>query len=129
MKPFRYVLDPLCVGGCALYVLNRWGIKPHTHLPLFRFWFNDALLIPCALPPVLLAQRRLRLRTHDGVPTISEILGHLILWSVLFEVIGSHWMQRATSDPLDVVAYLSGALMAGAWWHRHRLARAAPRRA
>ncbi len=121
MKSFRYLLDPLCVSGCALYAANRWGIKPHTHLPLFRFWFNDALLIPCALPPVLLAQRWLQLRTHDGAPTIGEILSHLVIWSLLFEVIGARWMRHATSDPLDVLAYAFGALVAGVWWHRRRL--------
>ena len=128
MKPFRYVLDPLCLGCCALYALNRWGIKPHTHLALFQFWFNDVLLMPCALPPVLLAQRWLGLRTHDAAPTVGEILGHLAFWSVLFEVIGPHWMRHATGDPLDVVAYVLGALLAGAWWQRERFLSTALRR-
>jgi hypothetical protein len=120
VKRFRYVLDPLCVGGCALYALNRWGLKPHTHLALFQFWFNDALLIPCALPPVLLLQRWLSLRMHDDTPTLGEILGHLVFWSLLFEVIGPHWVRHATGDPLDVLAYALGALLAGAWWRRGR---------
>ena len=123
MKRFRYVLDPLCVGGCALYALNRWGIKPHTHFALFQFWFNDALLIPCALPPLLLLHRWLGLRTHDEAPTVGEILGHLVFWSLLFEVIGPHWVRRATGDPLDVLAYAVGALLAGVWWRRGSLPR------
>ena len=121
MKRFRYVLDPLCLGGCALYALNRWGVKPHTHLALFQFWFNDVLLIPCALPPMLQVHRWLDLRTHDLAPTGGEILGHLAVWSVWFEWIGPHWMRHVTGDPLDVLAYAIGALMAGAWWHRRRL--------
>ena len=118
MKRFRYLLDPLCVGGCVLYALNRWGIKPHTHLAFFRFWFNDGLLIPCALPPLLLVQRRLGLREHDDIPTGWEILGHLAVWAVLFEVVGPHWMQRATGDPLDVLAYAVGGLLSWLWWQR-----------
>jgi len=118
VKRFRYVLDPLCVGGCALYALNRWGLKPHSHLALFQFWFNDALLIPCALPPLLLLHRWLGLRVHDHAPTVGEILGHLVFWSLLFEVIGPHWVHRATGDPLDVLAYTLGAVLAGVWWRR-----------
>ena len=83
MKRFRYVLDPLCLGACALYALNRWGLKPHTHLALFRFWFNDALLIPCALPLMLQVYRWLGLRRHDDAPTGAEILGYLVVWSQL----------------------------------------------
>ncbi|HMJ92032.1 MAG TPA: hypothetical protein VK530_19580 [Candidatus Acidoferrum sp.] len=121
MKRFRYALDPLCVSCCAFYALNRWGIKPHTHLALFRFWFNDALLIPCALPPLLMAQRWLGLRAHDFAPTVTEVFGHLALWSVLFEVIGPHWVRRATGDPADVLAYAFGAVLACMWWHRERV--------
>ena len=118
MKRFRYLFDPLCLGGCALYVLNRWGLKPHTHLALFRFWFNDALLIPCALPLMLQVHRWLGLRTHDQAPTSGEILGHLVVWSILFEVIGPHWIRRATADPLDMLAYAIGASLAWIWWRR-----------
>jgi hypothetical protein len=110
------VLDPLCLGGATLYALNRWGIRPHTHVALFRFWFNDALLIPCALPPLLLVHRCLRLRSHDNAPTIGEIAGHLAFWSVLFEVIGPHFFRRATGDIRDVAAYAIGALISWAWW-------------
>jgi hypothetical protein len=115
---FKYVLDPLCLGGAALYALNRWGIRPHTHVALFRFWFNDTLLIPCALPPLLFVHRCLRVRSHDNAPTIGEVLGHLVFWSVLFEVIGPHCFRRATGDLRDVVAYAAGALISWAWWQR-----------
>jgi hypothetical protein len=121
VKRFRYWLDPLCVGGCALYALNRWGVKPHTQAALFQCWFNDALLIPCALPLLLFAQRRLGLRRYDDVPTGREILGHLVVWAVLFEVVGPHWLQQATGDPLDVLAYSVGGLLAWLWWRHERL--------
>ena len=42
---------------------------------------------------------------------------HLVIWSVLFEVIGPHIM-RVTGDPLDVLAYVVGGVLAGLWWHR-----------
>jgi hypothetical protein len=115
LKPFRYWRDPLCLVCCALYALNRWGLKPHVHSPFLRGQFDDLLLIPCALPLVLWLQRKLGLRKHDVPPTVSEIAFHLAVWSVLFEVIGPRIM-RVTGDPLDVLAYVAGGLVAALWW-------------
>ena len=106
---------------CSLYALNRWLIKPHTHNAFMRFHFNDMLLIPCALPPLLLMQRWLRLRTTDDPPTWGEIALYTVFWSILFEVIGPHLMRRATGDPWDVVVYFVGGIAAGLWWNRHRI--------
>lgn len=126
MKRFRYALDPICLGCCALYALNRWGFKPYTQLPLFRFWFNDLLLIPCALPPLLQMHRWLGLRRDDTPPTLGEITGHLVFWSMLFEVIGPHLMHGVTGDVCDMLAYTVGAVAAFFGWH-HRHLRAAIR--
>src|SRR4051812_37361244 len=41
VKPFRYALDPLCVGACALYAVNRFFIKPHVGYGFFHSHFND----------------------------------------------------------------------------------------
>jgi hypothetical protein len=115
VRRFRYLRDPLFLAGCVLYATNRWVIKPHVHAAFFHFWFNDTLLIPCALPPLLWAHRRLGLRVHDQPPTALEIAAHVAGWSVLFEFIGPHIM-RTTGDPWDVAAYLAGALVAFCWW-------------
>jgi hypothetical protein len=117
VKPFRYLRDPLCLLGCGLYATNRWLVKPHVHVAFFQFWFNDSLLIPCALPPLLRVHAWLGWRQRNAAPTGMEILGHLLGWSVLFEVIGPHIM-RATGDVWDVVAYSVGAVMAYLWWQR-----------
>jgi hypothetical protein len=118
VKRFRYLGDPLFVGCCVLYAVNRFWVKPHTHNALMQFWFNDLLLIPCALPVVLQLQRCLGLRRNDRPPTFGEIMGHLVFWSVLFEVIGPHIMRHATGDPADVVAYAIGAAGAYFLWNR-----------
>jgi hypothetical protein len=115
VKRFRYALDPLCLVSCVLYAVNRLGIKPHTHVAFFRFWFNDLLLIPCALPLLLQAQRWLKLRPHDHSPSAREVFGHIVLWSALFEVIGPHIM-RVTGDWRDVLAYAVGGMVAYALW-------------
>ena len=75
------------------------------------------LLIPCALPILLQLQQWLGLRNEEGVPTAGEIVFHLAVWSVLFELIGPHLM-KTVGDPLDVLAYATGAAIAGFWWHR-----------
>jgi hypothetical protein len=112
------VSDPLFVAACALYACNRWLIKPHVDISLFHNWFNDALLIPCALPVALLAHRLLGLRHHNLPPTAGEVFGHLLGWATLFEIIGPAILGRTTGDPIDVLAYAVGAMLAWRWWGR-----------
>ncbi len=122
VKRFDYLRDPLFLGCSSLYAVNRWLVKPHVHNSFLRFHFNDLLLIPCALPPLLLIQRGLRLRTHDKPPTPGEISLYVATWAILFEVVGPHFVRRATGDIRDVVAYFCGAVLAGVWWHRDSIA-------
>jgi hypothetical protein len=112
---FRYAGDPLCAAACALYALNRWAIRPHTHSAFLRFHFNDLLLIPAALPLVLWLQRRLGFRTHDAPPDVQEIALHLVIWSVMAELIVPRF-AHVTGDWRDLLAYGTGALAAWAWW-------------
>ena len=120
VRPFAYLRDPLFLLCGGLYALNRWALKPILNAHFLQFWFNDLLLIPCALPVVLWIQRSLHLRKRDLPPSFGEIAAHLIVWSVLFEAVGPHFFRRATGDWLDVVAYAAGALLGLVWWHRER---------
>jgi hypothetical protein len=77
LNSFRYLKDRLFLVACSLYAINRWEIKPRVHNAFLRGQFNDLLLIPCALPPLLLAQRWLKLRPTAQPPAVSEIAsGH-----------------------------------------------------
>ena len=120
MNRFRYCRDGLFLLGCAAYAINRWLVKPHVGPGFMMFHFNDLWLMPCALPPVLWLHRKLGLRTSDDAPHVPEIAGHLIFWSILFECIGPKIMSHVAGDPLDVVAYAVGAIIAWMWWHRRR---------
>lgn len=120
MRPFLYLRDPLFLAGCGAYVVNRWLIKPHLRAGFFHSHFNDLWLIPCALPPVLWLHRQVGLRKHDRPPEWVEIIPHLVFWSALFEWFGPKVVLHATADPLDAIAYLLGALVAGCWWQRER---------
>lgn len=121
LTPFRYLRDPLFLVSCALYALNRWVLKPRIHSAFLHDHFNDLLLMPCALPPLLLMQRWLKLRLHDQPPTPGEIALYVVVWSILFEVIGPHIMPWTVGDPWDAVAYAVGGVFAGLWWRRHQL--------
>ena len=121
------MFEPLCVACCGLYALNRWGIRPHTQIQFFHCWFNDLLLIPCALPPLLQVYRWLKLRRDDRPPTAPEVFGHLVLWSVLFEIAGPHLMTGATGDWRDVAAYTVSAVVACVCWRVKGADRYGPR--
>jgi hypothetical protein len=118
LNAFRYLFDPLFLLSSGLYALNRWVLKPRVHSPFLHNHFNDLLLIPCALPALLVIQRWLRLREHDEIPRVGEIALYLVVWSILFEGIGPRIMPWTTGDPWDVLAYAVGGVLAGLWWHR-----------
>ncbi|MBE2179790.1 MAG: hypothetical protein IAE97_04905 [Chthoniobacterales bacterium] len=118
MRKFGYLRDGLFLAACALYAANRWLIKPVAPGGFFGSWFNDVLLIPCAVPVLLWLERRTGIRRTDVPPTVAEIAFVLVLWSVLFEVIAPRFAARATGDWLDVAAYTAGAVVAALWWNR-----------
>ena len=117
MRRFRYWADPLFLLCCGAYALNRWLLKPHLESAFLHGYFNDLLLIPCALPLVLWLQRRFGWRRHDQPPQWREVFFHLIVWSLLFELIGPHLMRHATGDSMDVAAYALGGIVALGWWN------------
>ena len=114
---FRYARDPLFLLSCLLYLLNRTLLKPHFQIPFLHNYFNDLLLIPCALPLVLLLQRKLRLREVDCPPTFFEISFHLVIWSLLFEGVAPH-LIHSTGDPYDPLAYWAGGIISWLIWKR-----------
>ena len=120
MKRFRYCRDGLFLVACLLYVANRWLVKPWCSAAVAQNWFNDLLLVPCALPPLLWTQRWLNLREHNESPSWREIGFHVAIWAALFEWAGPYLVSRATGDAWDVVAYALGGIAAGWWWNRDR---------
>jgi len=118
MMRFGYLRDPLFLAAAFGYALNRWLLKSVSPSPFLHGHFNDLLLIPAGLPLVLWVQRRAGWRTHDRSPSWGEMLLHLVVWSVICECIGPHWLHHGTSDLWDVVAYASGGVAACLWWHR-----------
>ena len=119
MKRFRYAFDPVCVGACALYALNRFAIKPHTGPGFLHSHFNDVLTIPAALPLMIWVYRIFGFRSGDEPPSAREIAAHTLLWAVICEGVGPRMMPRyGVADWLDVVAYAAGAVLAWGIWNR-----------
>lgn len=120
MKPFRYCRDPLFLVSCAAYALNRWGLKPYFASAFLHDHFNDLLLIPCALPPLLWLHRALGWRRAEAPPSVVEVVSHLAVWIVVCEVAGPKWIT-GTADVWDSVSYSAGAVAALVFWWRHAL--------
>ncbi|MGH8018669.1 MAG: hypothetical protein ACREIA_10305 [Opitutaceae bacterium] len=116
--------DALCVLAVALYVLNRWMIKPALASGFMHGYFNDLLLIPAALPCVLWVHRLIGLRRHDRAPCFREIALHTLTWSVICEAAGPLVFHRGTADWCDLCACVVGAILGWTWWQRGE---AAPR--
>ena len=73
--------------------------------------------------------RRIGLRWEDGPPRSYEILVPLLLWSAVFELwlpCMSLFRGRAFADPLDILAYTAGALVAAVFWRAWYRERRAP---
>ncbi len=121
LRPFRFGLDPVCLVACAAYGLNRWLLKPSFDSAFLHGTFNDMLLIPAALPWVLWVQFKLGWRTDDHFPTLGEIAGHLVVWTVIAEGIMPLLNPRFTADWWDVVAYAAGAVVAAVLWRNTKV--------
>lgn len=113
---FRYGFDPLCLVACLLYLANSVWLAGGGGGHIARAYFNDFLMIPCALPLVLWVHAILGWREKSAYPNLWEILGHVLVWSVVAEAIGPRLVSGTVADFRDVLAYAGGAFVAGLWW-------------
>jgi len=115
-REFRYLRDPVFLGALALFALNQLLLKRVVSSPFLHHHFNDLLLIPCALPPLLRLHASLRIRPAQAVPTAPEIAGHLVIWSLLFEFAGPALATHATGDFRDIACYWLGGCLSFFLW-------------
>lgn len=68
---------------------------------------------------MLWLERRQGRRRHDAAPEWYEVLIPLVVWSLVFEVVLPLQTVAAVvtvADPANVLAYVSGALIAACDW-------------
>ncbi|MFQ5583906.1 MAG: hypothetical protein ACE5GL_05680 [Calditrichia bacterium] len=87
------------------HVLEHLGI---SH-PLSTSYLDDLLLFPIILYLVLQIHRRWRLKSDDYRMPVSHVVGAVVFYSLLFELVLPHFSRRFTGDVLDIVFYSAGA--------------------
>ena len=117
---FGYLTDKTFLAACCLYAANRFWGKPllGDSLPFLRTHFDDFLLIPAALPPLLYVFRKLGLRCDDSQPRLREVAEWTLVWSFAFEWAFPRFLLKGVADWRDVLAYAAGALVSWLLWRR-----------
>lgn len=117
--PFRFLRDPIFLAAVTLFLLNIFVLKPH--LPRNHFthgYLTDLLCLPVWVPFMLWVMRLCRLRS-DGSPRPAEVWLPWLFWSLMFEAVLPHtsiFGRFAPGDPLDVLAYGVGGILAFIGW-------------
>jgi hypothetical protein len=123
-QPFRYIRDPLFVTAVLLFLVHRVLVilAPEWRTSVVRGHFGDLLLVPVALPPLLWVSATLGYRPKAAAPSALEVSAVTLVWAVAFELVGPAVSQKATSDPLDVLAYAAGGFVSwGIWSSLHKV--------
>ena len=96
----------------ALYFVNRAGLQLEfwNQYWFLRNYFNDLLFVPLVLPVMFIAFYKLGLR-ENAKPNNYELVFHVLLWTIVIEYIGPHYLAKGYSDPYDVLCYGLGGLI------------------
>jgi len=115
---FSYLADPIFISCLFLYAINKFLIIRFDYLNiLFLCYFNDILLVPCCLPPLLFVMHKIKLRRNHLPPTIIEVIIPLVIWTISFEIIAPLCFRKGTSDIGDIFAYWLGGFFCWFVWN------------
>lgn len=114
-SPFEtalFSLDPARIYGfiSLIFVLNRVFEVLGWSNSALRSWLDDVLVLPLALGFALWVHRR-RGRSPEWTIPVFQVILAVVLYSVFFEMILPVFSTRATSDPLDLIAYGAGGVL------------------
>lgn len=117
---FKYLGDPVFLGAASLYLLNRFVLKKGFggECTLLRNHWDDFLLLPAALPPLLWSFHKLGLRAVPAPPSGAEIIKWTALWSLTFEWVFPYLFHKGTADWKDILCYVGGAILGWGLWRK-----------
>lgn len=115
---FTYLTDPIFILCLFLYLINKFLIIQFHNLNIFFLcYYNDILLIPCCLPPLLFVMYKIELRRNHFPPTVIEVIVPLVIWTLSFEIIAPFYFKKGTSDIGDAIAYWLGGFFCWFVWN------------
>ena len=106
--PFIWLNVAVLIGALSIYAVSRFFIVPHIRPGIWRSHGHDFL----ALPVLLSASNLYILALRGSVYLIVRPLPAILLALVM----GAFWeyvtplYRHSTSDPLDLIAYVLGAV-------------------
>ncbi len=109
--------DPMWMVAMACYASHRCWQWYFPGAGWMDSYWNDFLMLPCALPLILWLYGLLGLRDDSIKPLGIEILGHGILWGLMAEMVGPLVFDHSVGDPWDLVAYAAGGLVLYLRWN------------
>ena len=124
MKWPQELRHPLFLVGTVLYLIV--AVQKHGG-PLFREWLlpdvvrfhlADLLALPLELTLMLYLMRRWYFRRPSFVLPTGWIVSTWLVFAVWFEGILPLFDNRATADPLDVLAYAVGGFIFLRWMNQ-----------
>lgn len=106
----RYT-SPIFLLSSFLFVLNQLVERLGIHIPWVHAYLDDILCPSIVLGLTLFIQQQLTFRRASYVFSVRLLVGFVIWYSILFEVIFPMKDPRHFSDPWDIAAYAAGTLL------------------
>jgi len=120
----EHLWDPIFLGAVFVYTINTILIRHFgLSITVSRYYLNDFFLVPCTLPPILFILSIMKVRRRNQPATAIEVFLCLIVWSVMFELVGPQISEKATPDILDVLAYWLGGISSWFLWNFTRFSK------
>lgn len=93
-----------------IFGLNQVVELSGIALPILHEYLDDVLCLPIVLSVILVIHRRFRLQSSEYILPFSHVLLSLLVIATLFEAVLPIASSRFVGDPIDVLAYILGAL-------------------
>ncbi|HAS36533.1 MAG TPA: magnesium citrate secondary transporter [Flavobacteriales bacterium] len=105
--------SPLFLVASCIFLVNRWSEFYGIYIPFVNSYLDDLMLMPIVLTMALAGMRFIISSSYRL--SLWQISLSTLIFSVFFEYFIPQFDPRFTADPLDVLAYLIGALAFLLW--------------